>query len=697
MSEPTTATAEATRTEDQQAMLKLTARTVRGLSMDAVERASSGHPGMPLGMADAAVVLWAKFLRHNPSDPEWPNRDRFVLSAGHGSMLLYSLLHLSGYEDFSLDQLKNFRQWGSSTAGHPENFLGRGIETTTGPLGQGLANAVGMALAEKHLAARFNTGDFPVVDHYTYVIASDGDLMEGVANEASSLAGHLKLGKLIVLYDDNEITIDGSTELAFSEDVCKRYQALGWHTIGPIDGHDMDAVEEAIRQARAAADRPTLIACRTTIGYGAPNKAGTASAHGEPLGKEELRAAKENLDIPLEPEFLVPDEVRAFMGEAACSSAGHHSRWKDLWDEYEDAEPELAAKLTSMQSHAPPDGWEDALPTFDADEKGMATRGASGSVLDAIFEKVPQLVGGSADLTPSNKTRAKEAQDFSVKNPVGRYLRFGVREHAMGSMCNGIALHGGLRPFGGTFLIFSDYMRPAVRLSGLMKLPCIWIYTHDSIGLGEDGPTHQPIEQLAGLRAIPNLYVIRPCDANETAEAWRIALNRTKGPTALALTRQNLPTLDRREFAPASGTQRGAYVLSDSEGDPEVILMGTGSEVHIALEAQSKLAADGVSARVVSMPSWELFREQGREYIDEVLPPSVTARVAIEAANPLGWHEWVGSNGAVLGLTRFGASAPFEEIYEKLGLTAESVVEAARAQLDGKRGPVGTPNPSAGE
>jgi transketolase len=678
-------------------LMKLAARTVRGLAMDGVQAAESGHPGMPMGMADAAVVLWTRFLRHNPADPGWRDRDRFVLSAGHGSMLLYSLLHLSGYEDFGMDQLRNFRQWGSRTPGHPENFLGRGIETTTGPLGQGISNAVGMALAEKHLAARFNADGLPIVDHYTYVIASDGDLMEGVSNEASSLAGHLRLGKLVVLWDDNKITIDGSTELAFTEDVCRRYEALGWHTVGPIDGHDMEAVEEAIRLARSVGDRPSLIACRTTIGFGAPNKAGTAGVHGEPLGGEELRRAKENLGIPLEPTFFVPDEVRAFMGEAACAAASHHARWQNLWSRYQDEQAPLAKKFDQMHDPAPPEGWAEFLPTFEASEKGTATRGASGDVLDAIFDRVPQLVGGSADLTPSNKTRAREAQDFSDENPVGRYIRFGVREHAMGALCNGMFLHGGLRPFGATFLIFSDYMRPAVRLSALMKLPCIWVYTHDSIGLGEDGPTHQPIEQLAGLRAIPNLFVLRPCDANETAEAWRIAIERTDGPCAMALTRQNVPTLDRSRLAPASGARRGAYVLADGDGTPDVILMGTGSEVHLALGARDRLAEEGVTARVVSMPCWELFRQQGREYMDEVLPPDVTARVAVEAGNPLGWHEWVGSTGAVVGLNRFGSSAPYLEVYEKLGMTAETVADAARAQLEGRRGPVGTPNPEAPE
>jgi transketolase len=677
-------------------LMALTARTVRGLSMDGVQAAESGHPGMPMGMADAAVVLWAKFLRHNPTDPVWPDRDRFVLSAGHGSMLLYSLLHLTGYEDFPIEELKNFRQWGSTTAGHPENFLGRGIETTTGPLGQGIATAVGMALAEKHLAARFNQDDFPVVDHYTYVIGSDGDLMEGVSNEASSLAGHLGLGKLVVLYDDNNITIDGHTELAFTEDALKRYEALGWHT-QRVDGHDMDAVEEAIRQARATSDRPSIIACRTTIGYGSPNKAGTASAHGEPLGEEEIVRTKEALGIPQEPTFLVPDEVKRFMGEATCTAAGHHARWQDIWDRYRDEHPDLAEKWDRMHAVGLPEDWDEMAPTFDADPKGTATRGASGKVLDAIFDRIPALVGGSADLTPSNKTQAKEARDFSRENPEGRYLRFGVREHAMGAICNGISLHRGLRPFGGTFLIFSDYMKPAVRLGALMHANPVWVYTHDSIGLGEDGPTHQPVEQLAGLRAIPGLLVLRPCDANETVEAWRAALAHTDGPSALALTRQNLPTLDRETYGPAEGVRRGAYVLSDCEGTPDVLLLGTGSEVHLALEAREILEGEGVAARVVSMPCWELFRQQDEAYRDEVLPPEVTARVGVEAAHPLGWHEWIGRDGAFVGMSRFGASAPYQRIYDELGITGEAVAAAARHQLSGGRGPVGTPDPEGEE
>ncbi len=673
----------ATSETELQHLQDLAATTLRGLAIDGVEKADSGHAGLPMGMADAAVVLWTEFLRHNPADPAWADRDRFVLSAGHGSMLLYSLLHLSGYEDLPLDQLKRFRQWGSKTAGHPENFLAKGIETTTGPLGQGISNAVGMAIAEKHLAATFNTDEHPVVDHWTYVIASDGDLMEGVSNEACSLAGHLGLGKLIVLYDDNHITIDGPTTLSFSEDPVARYAALGWHTIGPIDGHDKAAVRDALHTAKGVLDRPSFIACRTTIGFGSPNKAGTSGIHSDALGEAEVKLTKENLGIPLEPTFFVPDEVKAFMGQAACERASAQSEWNERWDAWRDANPDLAERWDAMHSPTPPGDWESKLPTFDADAKGMATRASSGKVLDAIFMAVPALMGGSADLTPSNKTQAKEAHDFSAANPEGRYLRFGVREHGMGSILNGLTIHGGLRGFGGTFLVFSDYMKAAVRLSALMEVPVTWIYTHDSIALGEDGPTHQPVEQLAGLRAIPRMHVVRPADANETAQAWWLALKREDGPTLLALTRQGVPTLDRSEYASAEGTRRGAYVLADTDGEPDVLLLATGSEVHLALGAREKLAADGIAARVVSMPCWEIFRAQDEAYRHEVLPPHITARVGVEAASPMGWHEWVGLEGTVIAIDRFGASAPGPEVYEHLGFTVDAVADAARKLVNG--------------
>jgi transketolase len=659
--------------------MELAARTIRGLAMDAVQAAESGHPGMPMGMADAAVVLWSRFLKHDPKDPHWPDRDRFVLSAGHGSMLLYSLLHLSGY-DLPMEELENFRQLGSKTPGHPEAKHTPGVETTTGPLGQGIATAVGMALAERILAATLNGAERTVVDHYTYVIASDGDLMEGVSNETSSLAGHIGLGKLIVLYDDNEISIDGSTDLAFTEDPIGRYASLGWHVVGPVDGHDMDAVEEAIRIGRAVLDRPTLIACRTTIGYGSPNKAGTAAAHGEPLGPEEVILAKERLGIPLEPTFLVPDGATTVLRDAAFRGMEAHCAWQGAVN----AAREDADWAAKWDAHQQLSGLDDVeLPLFEASDKGQATRAASGKVLEALMPALPWLVGGSADLTPSNKTRTPDLEDQSRANPAGRYLRFGVREHAMGAALNGITMHGGLRAYGGTFLIFSDYMKPAVRIAALMRCPSIFVYTHDSIGLGEDGPTHQPVEHLAALRAVPHLYVVRPADANETTEAWKMALSRSDGPTALALTRQNVPTFDRTKYAPAVGLHRGAYVLADTEGRPEVLLLATGSEVQLAVDARESLAAEGVRARVVSMPCWEAFEEQDEDYRHSVLPPDVTARVAVEAASPFGWARYVGLNGAVVGLDRFGESAPYEDVYRQVGISADAVVEAARRVLRG--------------
>ncbi len=658
----------------------LAANTLRGLTIDAVEAAQSGHPGLPMGMADAAVVLWTRFLKHDPQDPTWPDRDRFVLSAGHGSMLLYGLLHLSGY-DVSMEDLKDFRQLHSKTPGHPENFLTPGVETTTGPLGQGIANAVGMALAEKHLAATFNTAEHTIVDHYTYVIASDGDLMEGVSNEASSLAGHLGLGKLVVLYDDNHVTIDGDTNLTFSEDVGKRYEALGWHVIGPIDGHDRNAVEEALHVARAAADRPSLIVCKTTIGFGSPNLAGKSDIHSDPLGAEEVAATKRNLGIPLAPTFYVPDGADTLLREQAFRGREAHCDWQGRFHAYREANPEQAADFERRFACALPDGWDANLPTFEPSEKGLATRAAGGKVLGELVPALPELVGGSADLTPSNKTKTDTMRDFSREDPAGRYLRFGVREHAMGALLNGLTLHGGLRGYGGTFLIFSDYMRPTIRLAALMGVPTLFVFTHDSVGLGEDGPTHQPIEQLMGLRAIPGLPVFRPCDANETTEAWRLAIERTDGPSLLALTRQNVPTLDRSTYASAEGTRRGAYVLSDCDGTPDVLLLATGSEVHLALDAQRLLKREGVAARVVSMPCWELFDAQDAAYRDAVLPPAVTARVGVEAGATLGWYKYVGMGGRVVGLDRFGASGPWEDVYAGLGLTAEAVVAAAREAL----------------
>lgn len=652
---------------------RLAANTIRGLAMDAVQKANSGHPGMPMGMADVAVVLWSQFLKHNPQDPHWFNRDRFVLSAGHGSMLLYSLLHLSGY-DLPLAQLQQFRQWGSQTPGHPEVGHAPGVETTTGPLGQGITNAVGMALAEKWLAARFNRPDLPLVDHHTYVIASDGDLMEGVSGEASSLAGHLGLGKLVVLYDDNHITIDGRTELAFTEDVLARYAAYGWHT-SRIDGHDPLAILEAIQKAQAVG-QPSIIACRTHIGYGSPHKQDTAKAHGEPLGEEEVRLTKEALGWPVEPLFYIPDEAPALLSR----SHEAQTEWEALWGRYQEAEPALAATFQQFINGELPADWEAFMPSFAVGEK-MATRASSGKVLAALAPHVPYLLGGSGDLTGSNKTDIKGEAALSGANFSGRYIHFGVREHGMGGIMNGMALHGGVRPYGGTFLVFSDYMRPAIRLAAIMGLPVVYVFTHDSIGLGEDGPTHQPIEQLMSLRAIPNLTVIRPCDAVETAEAWQVALQNKTGPTALVLTRQGLPTLNHLQSQITGSVANGGYVIKQAMRPPQVLLIGTGSEVHIALEAETMLAAQGVSAQVVSMPSWELFAAQSSTYRHTVLPPAIKARVAIEAGATLGWERHVGGEGIVIGLDRFGASAPYETIYEKLGLTATAVAEAALSLL----------------
>jgi transketolase len=650
------------------------AGTIRGLAMDAVEKARSGHPGLPMGMADVAAALWTRHLRHDPRDPQWPDRDRFVLSAGHGSMLLYALLHLTGY-DLPMEELMRFRQWGSKTPGHPEYGHTPGVETTTGPLGQGFANAVGMAMAERRLAERFNRDGFPVVDHHTYVLASDGDLMEGLSHEAASLAGHLGLGKLIVLYDDNGISIDGPTSLSFTEDVPKRFEAYGWHTMR-VDGHDPEAVDAALEAAKAVTDRPTLLACRTVLGFGSPNKAGSASAHGAPLGPEEIRLAKEALGLPLDPPFFVPDDVRAFTERAVRDGAERRAAWTRLRTDYAEAFPDEARAFDALLRGDLPDGWEAALPVFEPGT-AQATRASSGKVLDALAPAIPQLVGGSADLTGSNKTRPAGETFLTRDDFSGRYVHFGVREHAMGAIMNGMSLHGGVIPFGGTFLVFSDYMRPAIRMAALMGRQVLFVFTHDSIGLGEDGPTHQPIEHLSSLRAIPGLVTIRPADANETAEAWRAALRRTDGPTALVLTRQKLPVLDRSAAACAPNClERGAYVLRDAP-HPQVILMASGSETPIVLEAAGRLAKQRIRARVVSAPSLDLFDAQPAAYRAFVLPPNVRARVAVEAGATRGWHRYVGDYGAVVGLDRFGASAPYETLYEQFGLTPEAVVAAA--------------------
>ncbi|MCJ7686347.1 MAG: transketolase [Desulfobacteraceae bacterium] len=658
---------------------ELCVNTIRMLSADGVEKANSGHPGMPMGAAPMAYVLWTRFLRHNPLNPKWPARDRFVLSAGHGSMLLYSLLHLTGY-DLSLDDLREFRQWKSRTPGHPEYLLTPGVEITTGPLGQGFASGVGMAIAERFLGAHFNRPDYPIVNHFTYGIVSDGDLMEGVTHETASLAGHLRLGKLIYLYDDNHISIEGTTEITFTEDTEDRFRAYGWQVQIVEDGNNLEAIEDAITSAREETESPSLIAVRTHIGHGSPNKVDHPSAHGEPLGKEEIRLTKENLHWPLTPSFLIPDDVADHFRPTVEKGKENEDLWKEMLRSYTETFPDLAEEWRRFMDGKFPEGWDRDVPCFPADPKGMATRVASGTVLNAIAKQIPNLIGGSADLAPSNKTEIKGEADFQPDAYSGRNLRFGVREHGMGAILNGMALHGGVIPYGGTFLIFSDYMRPAIRLAALMGLKVIYIFTHDSIGLGEDGPTHQPVEQLAALRAIPGLTVIRPCDGNETAEAWKVALMSDNGPVALALTRQGLPVLDRTVYPPAENLTRGAYILKGAkESRPDLILIATGSEVHIALEAAKSIAESGVKVRVVNMPSWELFNRQDEAYRRRVLPPEIKARIAIEAGISQGWHRYVGDEGRIIALDRFGASAPSKILYEKFGFTSGHVVETALA------------------
>lgn len=652
--------------------------TIRFLAADAVQKANSGHPGLPMGAAAMAYTLWSRHLKFDSKNPDWSDRDRFVLSAGHGSMLLFALLHLTGY-DVSMEEIKRFRQWGSITPGHPEFGLTPGVETTTGPLGQGFATGVGMAIAAEHLAAEFNRPDFPIVDHTIYAIVSDGDLMEGVASEAASLAGHLQLGRLIYLYDDNRITIDGSTDLSFTEDRARRFQAYGWHTTIVEDGNDLEAVDQAI-QASKADPRPSLILCRTHIGFGLPTLQDTADAHGSPPGENELAAAKEKLGWPGEPSFYVPEDVREHFLRIRDHGISMHQDWKELIKKYNNQYPDLFEEFERRQNGILPKDLK--VVEFAADEKGMATRVSSGQALNSLAPQLPELIGGSADLTGSNKTDIKGETAFNSENPSGRYLYFGVREHAMGAILNGIALHGGLIPYGGTFLVFSDYMRPAIRLAALMEKRVIYVFTHDSIGLGEDGPTHQPVEHLAALRAIPHLIVIRPADANETAVAWLVALEHESGPVALALSRQSVPTLDRGKFAPVDGLRRGAYVLADlGEGSPDLILMASGSEVPLIIEAGERLAADGLSIRLVSFPSWELFSKENKDYQESVLPSVVKARVAIEAGVPLGWKEWVGDGGEVIGIDRFGASAPYKELYRQYGLTADRIYEVAQSVL----------------
>ncbi|MBE7534921.1 MAG: transketolase [Anaerolineales bacterium] len=643
--------------------------TLRFLSADAVQKANSGHPGLPMGVAAIAYTIWTRHLRHNPRNPKWMGRDRFILSGGHGSMLLYSLLHLTGY-DVSLDDIKNFRQWGSITPGHPEHGLTPGVEVTTGPLGQGFGQGVGMAIAASHLAALFNKPKHELIQSYIYGVVTDGDLMEGVSSEAASLAGHLSLGRIVYLYDDNHISIDGSTNLAFTENRAARFEAYGWHVQTVADGNDVEAIDKAIQAAKLD-PRPSIIMCRTTIGYGAPNRQGTSKAHGEPLGDEELNAAKENLGWPLEPRFFIPDDVLAFYRNALDTGRDMEDDWKKSFEAYKKENPDLGAELSRRLEGKLPDDWDANLPTFPADSKGMATRASSGKMINALAPILPELIGGSADLAPSNNTMINGSPSFQKESYEGRNFHFGVREHGMGAALNGMNLYGGVIAYGGTFLIFSDYMKPAIRLAALSHAPSIFIYTHDSVGLGEDGPTHQPIEQLVALRAIPNMVTIRPADANEVREAWKVAIARRNGPTALVLTRQALPTLGDVN-APA--VEKGAYVLKDF-GKPEMILMATGSEVSLIFIAAQRLHEEGVGVRVVSFPSWELFEKQDEAYKESVLPKNIIKRLAVELGSSLGWERYA---SAALCVDRFGASAPYKIIFQKFGFTVENVVARAK-------------------
>jgi len=671
---------------------QLCINTIRFLSVDAVQKADSGHPGLPMGAAPMAYVLWTRFLRYHPANPHWFNRDRFVLSAGHGSILLYSLLHLTGY-NLPLEQLKQFRQWGSRTPGHPERGLTPGVETTTGPLGQGFANGVGMAAAESHLAARYNRPGHPIIDHYTYVLASDGDLMEGVASEAASLAGHLKLGKLICLYDDNHITLSASTHITFTENVAARFEAYGWHTQTVEDGNDPEAVDLALRAAQAMKERPSLILVKTHLGYGSPHKQDTFEAHGSPLGLKEVKLTKQAMGWPLDPLFIIPAKVLAHFRLALKKGKQAETEWNAAFMKYSKAFPGPAKEIRQCMSGELPQGWDSDIPVFPADPKGMATRAASGKILNAINHKLYSLMGGSADLDPSTMTALEAMGDF--ENPhdesgnlqgstgggwsyAGRNFHFGVREHAMGAVANGLAVHGGVVPFTATFLTFSDYMRPPIRLAALMEQRVIFVFTHDSIAMGEDGPTHQPIEQLAALRAIPHLRVIRPADANETAAAWRAAIGAKDRPTALILTRQDVPTLDRTRFAKADGLRHGAYVLADApHGKPDILLIATGSEVGLIAEVSEKLKEKKIKVRLISMPCWELFDAQPRSYRDSVFPPSVHARLAVEAGATQGWRKYVGDGGDVIGVDRFGASAPGKTVMSEYGFTVRNVYERA--------------------
>lgn len=651
--------------------------TIRTLSIDAIEKANSGHPGLPMGAAPMAYSLWSKFLKHNPKNPEWFDRDRFVLSAGHGSMLLYSLLHLFGY-DVTLDDLKDFRQWGSKTPGHPEYKHTPGVEATTGPLGQGIAMSVGMAMAERHLAAQYNREDYNVIDHYTYALCGDGDLMEGIASEAISLAGHLKLGKLVVLYDSNDISLDGDLHLSFSENVQQKFEAVGWHYLRVEDGTNLEEIAQAIEAALEHTDQPTLIEVKTVIGYGSPNRAGTSEVHGKPLGADEMKLVKESYIWPHE-EFHVPEDVREHYAAFTRAGQEQEQKWNQLFEAYRAAYPELAQQLELSISNQLPDNWEEHLPHFEVGKK-IATRAASGEVLNAIAQAVPSVFGGSADLAGSNNTMLKNEQNFSAQDYSGRNIWFGVREHAMGAAMNGIALHGGLRAYGGTFFVFSDYLRPAIRMAAIQKLPVTYVFTHDSIAVGEDGPTHEPIEQLPSLRVMPGLTVIRPADAHETLAAWKYAMLHTEEPTALVLTRQNLPILAETQDS-YDQLAKGAYILSEADGTPDLILLATGSEVSLVLAAKAQLEEEGHKVRVVSMPSWNLFDQQSSEYKAHVLPPTVKKRLAVEMAYPLGWEKYVGDEGDIIGISTFGASAPGEKIMQEYGFSVENVVKKAKALL----------------
>jgi transketolase len=654
--------------------------TIRTLSMDAVQKANSGHPGAPMGLAPAAYVLWRWGMKYNPKNPKWPDRDRFILSGGHASMLLYSMLHITGYS-LGLEDIRQFRQWGSITPGHPEFRHTPGVETTTGPLGQGFANAVGMAMAERHLAARFNRPGYEIVDHFTYVMCGDGDMMEGISSEAASLAGHLGLGKLIVIYDDNKVSIEGPTDLTFTEDVAMRFSAYHWGIYRVDDGNNLDAIRKVLSEAKADESKPSLILLRTHIAYGSPNKQDSSEAHGAPLGAEEVALTKKRLGWNENEPFFIPHEVESLTRECIETGESMQSLWEKRWVEYQKKFPELAQAFSDALDQRMPAGWDEALPVFPIEEKSMATRSASGKVLNALGKRIPSLIGGSADLAPSNNTLLSFSQDFQKNSYHGRNIRFGVREHAMAAILSGMTLHGGLRPYGGTFLVFADYMRPSIRLAALMKIPVIYVFTHDSVAVGEDGPTHQPVEHLASLRSIPGLCVIRPADANETSQAWRCALERTQGPTAIILSRQKLPVIDQMQYAKAESLSKGAYILLDCIGDPDLIVVASGSEVSLVLQASEILSREKITVRVISMPSWELFEQMPEDYRNAVLPRELPVRLIVEAGSRMGWERYKGEKGEIFGISRFGASAPGEKILKEFGFSAPEIAQRARELL----------------